>query len=149
MLPICVHSLIAMNDCLNILVVVWLQKTMTGACIIYITFLRNRIVCDSSYYFLSTCNVPATELKNLFVFSSNLHNTRVRHIVSIPHKRTELSNLPKITHLINGGTDSQTQICLILKYNVEFNNKNSCLSTKQITNKMYTLSCFFAPGPHP
>lgn len=50
MLPICVNSLIAINDYLNMLVVVWLQRAMAGAFVIYITSLRNRIVCDSSYF---------------------------------------------------------------------------------------------------
>lgn len=75
MLPIHIGTLLAKNDCLNILVVVCLQRGVTGACIIYIAFSRNRIVYDSSCYLLSTYNVPAAELKMLLVFSFNLRST--------------------------------------------------------------------------
>ena len=54
--------------------------------------------------------MPDTELMKLFVFSCNLHNTPMEHTVHtyFPHKRKELSNLPEITHLVNGRTDFQT-----------------------------------------
>lgn len=95
MLLIYISTLLAKNDCLNILVVVRLQSGVSGACIIYIVFSRNGIVYDSSYNdgsynLLSIYNVPAAELKMLLMFSFNLHNTPYEtNTVSILCKRTE------------------------------------------------------------
>lgn len=74
-----VDSLLTKSDRLDILVGIWLQRAVAGTWITYISFLRNRIVCDSGYHLLNIYIVPTTELKMLLVFSFNVRSTSTRH----------------------------------------------------------------------